>query len=348
MRESEGRTDSFGERAVAVVALAAFLFIALAMTGTLPLSGPTEVGATQYCTQYQYNAACTPLVPPLIAFTSNRDGVNNQEIYIMNSDGSAQTRVFSNTDKLESNPSWSPDGPKIAFGSTAMGTARSTDECRRLRRDAPDDQCGQRRVPRWSPDGTKIAFDTHAYGTFQIYVMNADGSGVTRLTNDPPPTPISSPSWSPDGTQIAFVRNSGGNSHIYVMNANGSGQTLCRTQVPLTPHRHGRPDGTKIAFISFRDGNNEIYVVNADGSGVVRLTNNAASDINPAWSPDGTKIAFTSIRDGNAQIYVMNADGSGQTRLTNDTVQETTPTWQLTTPGRRALFRRLGVQVRQR
>jgi hypothetical protein len=73
----------------------------------------------------------------------------------------------------------------------------------------------------WAQAG-RIAFASNRDGNFEIYVMNADGSGVTRLTNNPA---NDWPSWSPDGKRIAFDSNRDGNFEIYVMNADGSGQT---------------------------------------------------------------------------------------------------------------------------
>src|SRR4051794_12331198 len=137
--------------------LVAILFIALAMTGTLPLSGPHGAGATQYCTQYQYNPGCDPLVPPLIAFSSTRDGAGNTEIYVMNTDGSAQTRIFSNTNILDAEPSWRPDGAKLAFTSLRDGNLEiysmnvDGSGVARLTANAAADI-----TPAWSPDGTKI------------------------------------------------------------------------------------------------------------------------------------------------------------------------------------------------
>src|SRR5205823_1094199 len=69
----------------------------------------------------------------------------------------------------------------------------------------------------------KIAFASDRSDNFEIYVMNGDGSELTRLT-DNPATDVS-PSWSPDGTKIAFVSSRDGNPEIYVMSADGSGQT---------------------------------------------------------------------------------------------------------------------------
>jgi TolB protein len=175
-----------------------------------------------------------------------------------------------------------------------------------------------------------IAFTAQRDGDFgDIYVMNADGSEQTNISNN---SDIDSdPDWSPDGAKIVFVRFSiGGNSEIYVMNADGSEQERLTNNGNSDDSPNWSPDGTKIAFASDRDGNSEIYVMNADGTNPVRLTNNDAGDFHPNWSPDGTKIAFASNRDGfnNDEVYVMNADGSEQERLTNnDQAYDYYPDW---------------------
>ena len=81
---------------------------------------------------------------------------------------------------------------------------------------------GQRRIPSWSPDGRKIVFVNDRDGNFDMYVMNADGSGQRNLTRHP--SHDSDPEWSPDGKKIAFTTKREGNFEIYVMNADGSGQ----------------------------------------------------------------------------------------------------------------------------
>jgi hypothetical protein len=129
----------------------------------------------------------------------------------------------------------------------------------------------------------RIAFASNRDGNFEIYVMNADGSGVTRLTNNP--ANDWQPSWSPDGRRIAFVSDRNGNPKIYVMNADGSGQTNLTNNPGIDWDPSWSPDGKRIAFDSNRDGNYEIYIMNADGSGVTRLTYNPADDTRPSWSP---------------------------------------------------------------
>ena len=163
---------------------------------------------------------------------------------------------------------------------------------------------------------TKIAFTSNRDGNEEIYLMNAEGSGLTNLTNNA--ANDFSPAWSPYGKKIAFTSYRDGNEEIYVMNADGSGQINLTNNAADDLYPAWSPDGKKIAFTSYRGGNDEIYVMNADGSGQTNLTKNAAYDANPTWSPEGKKIAFMSYRDGNYEIYVMNSDGSGQTNLTKN------------------------------
>jgi len=173
---------------------------------------------------------------------------------------------------------------------------------------------------------TQLAFASTVDGNPEIYVINSNGTGSTRLTFSDPASDAE-PAWSPDGTKIAFRSDRSGSPEIYVINADGSNPVRLTDAAGGNFHPAWSPDGTKVAFTSKRDGNGEIYVMNADGTGLVNLTNHGADDGDPAWSPDGTKIAFTSDRNGNAEIYVMNADGSNPVRLTNHPAQDAEPAW---------------------
>ena len=223
-------------------------------------------------------------VPPTpvgrIAFASNRDG--NDEIYVMNADGTGLMRLTSYPGH-DGELSWSPDGTKIAFSSVRDGKL----EIYMMNADGTG-QVGLTNAPggdwspSWSPDGRRIAFVSYRDSNWEIYVMNTDGTGQVNLTNNP--AGDKDPSWSADGRRIAFDSNRDGNDEIYVMNADGT------ELVRLTNNPAGdwlpswSPDGRRIAFVSYRDGNHEIYVMNADGTGQVNLTNNPARDTSPAWS----------------------------------------------------------------
>ena len=173
----------------------------------------------------------------------------------------------------------------------------------------------------------KIAFVSVRDGNREIYVMNADGSAQTNLTNSV--ADDADPAWSPDGTKLAFDSNRGGNFDLYLMNADGSGVTQLTVDGGANGSPSWSPDGSRLVFTSDRGGLQHIYTMNADGSGVTPLTSDLASDFEPRWSPDGTRIAFSSDRanDGARDIYVMNADGANVTRVTFNPGDSYGPDW---------------------
>lgn len=177
-----------------------------------------------------------------------------------------------------------------------------------------------------NPKG-QIAFVSDRDGNPEIYIMNEDGSGATRLTYNP--TGDFNPAWSPDGTQIAFHSERDGNGEIYVMNADGSGKArrlTTDTADDFSPSWSA--DGTQIAFHSHRYlGAARLFVMNTDGSRVTRLTDPQWDDWSPDWSPDGTRIVFNSSRFNNRDIWLMNADGSGMTNLTRNPADDWWPAW---------------------
>ncbi len=115
-----------------------------------------------------------------------------------------------------------------------------------------------------------------------IYLMNADGSNIRRLTRHAAVNYQAV--WSPDGGRIVFDSTRDGNWEIYVMNADGSHVVRLTRNQRVDARPVWSPDGTKIAFHS-RGGSeqSEIYVMDADGSNVRRLTTNDIFDIHPDW-----------------------------------------------------------------
>jgi len=239
-----------------------------------------------------------------ILFNSNRDGV--RKIHIMNPDGTGVVKLLDRPNTVDGHGSWSPDGTRIAFS---------------------------RAEAYWEPGlfggGQWLPSDDS-----DIYMVNADGSGLTRVTSGPGHKGLSD--WSPDGRRILFEGDQQEeNGDVFVINVDGTGLRNLTNDAATDFFAKWSPDGKRIVFASNRAqmeelgpanpwnwprGGLDIYVMDADGGNVTRLTDHPENDMLPYWSPDGKWISFTSARisgRGGAyeaphtwDIFVMKADGS--------------------------------------
>jgi len=179
--------------------------------------------------------------------------------------------------------------------------------------------------PSASPDGEAIAFASKRKGTFDIYVMNADGTGTRRLTSTPHDD--GHPTWSPDGSRIAFGRGVG---DLYVMNADGTGARPVTRGEAEESEPAWSPDGRWIAFVRRAPGTSirELWLVKPDGSGLRQLTSLGAVSDSPSWSPGGDRIAFaTNVRDLQFDLYSIGVGGKGLRQLTETEEDTFEPAW---------------------
>ena len=249
---------------------------------------------------------------PLIAYT------HGETIHVIRADGSGDRQLIPQPKLRPSRacgpqiadyaPAWSPDGTQIAFVRYGCALHRQQRGIWIARADGS----GAHRVvagfqPSWAPDGRRLAIIRPTRSVPDVFVVNADGSGLAQIAND-----ATTPSWSPDGSTIAFAAVKLSGPELALVAPDGSGLTSTGAG-GIDPD--WSPDGKRIAYM---DGGTGIEVLDLASGVHTRL---APGGSRPAWSPDGTQIAFVrqrrSGRHNLRSIYVMNADGSSPRLLRN-------------------------------
>jgi Tol biopolymer transport system component len=173
----------------------------------------------------------------------------------------------------------------------------------------------------------RIAYASNQSGSWQVYTMNADGSGKTQLTAGPGDS--TQPSFSADGGRIAFASNRAGSYDIYTMNADGSGVTRLTSDPGADTQPSFSPDGSQIAFIGKRETSwyGHVYLMNADGTNQIRLNGQFGSEERPTFSPDGRVIALGRIEQKHRHIFTMNTAGGELAALTQGAFDDRQPTF---------------------
>jgi dipeptidyl aminopeptidase/acylaminoacyl peptidase len=223
-------------------------------------------------------------------------------------------------------PSWSPDGSRIAFASGpnrldhfAEATCREGVWVMGADGSRPHRIAADGRDPDWSRDGSKIAYERR---DGRIVVSNADGADPRMLVADG-----EDPAWSPDGARIAFTRGYA----IFVVGVDGRGERLIAS---AARQPDWSPDGNRLVYVRGSSTSLGLGVVNADGTGSGTLTNGADHD--PSWSPDGRRIAFAhcavwrrSCPNDATQLSVVAPDGSARVdaALNSDKAFDLAPSW---------------------
>ena len=211
-----------------------------------------------------------------------------QDLYVCEADGKNPRLIVPSPDAEIGGPAWSPDGATIAFAWKRDGNweiysvhADGTALTRLTNHPAFDS------TPVFSPDGRRIAFTSDREGAgvgkdSHLYLMNADGSGVKKLTSG---EDESAPDFSPDGSRIAFVGFTRGNADIWIADADGSHARRVTIQATFEYTPRWSPDGRWIAFETYLGETPDLFLARPDGTGRRRLTNDGLYSGAPSWRP---------------------------------------------------------------
>ena len=246
----------------------------------------------------------------------------DKEIMAMDYDGE-NPRGVTHLGTISLSPHISPDGARVAFSSLGkQGWSIRMYSLELNRLVAFTSPAGTTLSPAWSSNGAQLAFSSdRPAGDSEIYVADASGNGVRRLTNFHGPDV--SPCWNPKtNAQIAWVSGRSGLPQIYIMDSDGANvQRMTDGGYATSPS--WSPNGQFLAFAWDRKygpgapGGQDIYIMDVASRRWIQLTHDAGRNDFPTWSPDGRHIAFQREGAGGMQIWTMLADGTEQQPLTH-------------------------------
>ena len=263
-------------------------------------------------------------------FVSSRTG--SKEIWAMDYDGQNQ-HIITKQGSISLSPRISPDNSRLAFSTLGKEgwTIRmfSMDLGRTVAFPAGI-AGGSNLSPAWSGDGTKLAFSSSRSGDPEIWVCDAGGGNLRKLTAFHGPDV--SPTWNPKtNSQIAWVSGRTGLPQIYIMDADGGNvQRMTDGGYAISPT--WSPSGQFLAFSWNRKygpgapGGQDIYVMDIASMKWIQLTHEAGSNDFPSWSPDGRHLVFQRENGHQVEIWTMLADGTEQHQLTHSG-KDSMPNW---------------------
>jgi TolB protein len=183
---------------------------------------------------------------------------------------------------------------------------------------------GSNSAPSWSPDGGRLAVALSRNGFTQVYVVNADGSGLRQLTNTN--SIETEPQFSTDGQQIYFTSDRSGGPQIYRMSVNGGDAQRVTFSGSYNISPRLSPDGKTLAYISRREGRFQLYALDLASGQEIRLSD-TTTDESPSFSPNGKYIMYAIESGRRGALAVVSVDGRVKHRLTTQAGDIREPTW---------------------
>jgi TolB protein len=267
-----------------------------------------------------------------IYFVSSRSG--SKEIWAMDYDGQNQHPI-THLGTVSLSPRISPDNSRLAFsslGREGWSIRMYSLDLNRMVAFPAGTAGGSNFSPAWSADGAKLAFSSARSGDPEIWVADANGGNIRRVTNFRGPD--LAPTWNPKtNAQISWVSGRTGLPQIYTMDQDGGNiQRMTDGGYAISPS--WAPNGQLITFSWNRKygpgdpGGQDIYVMDIASLRWLQITHESGSNDYPSWAPDGRHIVFERTIGGHAQIWSMLADGTQQHQLTQSG-NNLMPNWSL-------------------
>lgn len=244
------------------------------------------------------------------------NGTGKKELYLSDWDG-GNLRQLTRDNSINLDPKWRPGGSEILYTSYLRGSASlftinmATGQRKQLIRAG-----GLVTGGAYSPDGSRIALIMSRDGNPELYVMRADGSGLSRLTRTPD-RDEASPTWSPDGQQICFVSGPPNFTALYVIGAGGGEPVRVTSGGRMNESPDWGPNGL-IAYQSNLGGRYQIFVVDPSSKVSQQVSRDGAAWEDPSWAPDGRHIVATRVNGYQKGVCLLDTQSDALISMTSN------------------------------